>query len=202
MKHRSKALTWLILAAAVLCGNHRTKAQQPIVVSLFSEATAIPYTQLLPAPIHPGVQIGTEFKWKEGPNFRLYPGINVGYMYHRHLFQAVFVNVEIGYDYKTSFGINAKGKIGLGYLHTFTTQQEYQFDNGGYVSRADKGNMRVMPSLSLGLGYNLKKDRLQSPEIFVLYQSWIEFPYSPGFIPLMSHVNVHLGTKFFLSTKH
>jgi hypothetical protein len=123
-------------------------------------------------------------------------------MYHRHLFQAVFVDVEVGFDYKTSLRLNVKTKIGLGYLHTFTTQQEYQFDDGRYVSRADKGNMRIMPSFTLGLGYDLKKDDGQSPEIFILYQSWIEFPYSPGFIPLMSHTNVHFGTRFFLPKKH
>jgi hypothetical protein len=31
----------------------------------------------------------------------------------------------------------------------------------------------------------------------VLYQSWLEYPYSPGFIPLMSHTSLQVGTKFY-----
>jgi len=171
--------------------------QQSVTVSVFNESTTIPYTTFFNTPLHPGVQIGTEFGRKAGKHFRLYPSVNVGYMFHRGLFQGFYANAEIGLDYKTAFGFNLKSKIGLGYLHTFTTQQEYQFSDGKYSSGPDVGNPRIMPSFTLGLGYDLQPKSSSSPEIFVLYQSWLEFPYSPGFIPLMSHTNLHLGTKFY-----
>jgi len=46
-------------------------------------------------------------------------------------------------------------------------------------------------------------DMLQtnSPKIFMRYQSWAEYPYSPDFIPVMTHINLHLGAKFFINTK-
>jgi hypothetical protein len=171
--------------------------QQPVTLSVFNESTAIPYATFFNTPVHPGVQIGTEFGWKEGKHFRLYPSVNIGYMFHQKLFQGLYANAEIGLDFKTAFGLNLKSKIGLGYLHTFTTQQEYQFGNGKYSNGPDGGNPRIMPSFTLGLGYDLQPKSSSSPEIFVLYQSWLEFPYSPGFIPLMSHTNFHIGTKFY-----
>ena len=149
---------------------HSIWSQQPVTLSIFNESTAVPYNDLVHTPVHPGVQIGTEFNWKENRHFRLYPSISIGYMFHRKLFQGLFANLELGLDYKTSFGLNLKSKIGLGYLHTFSTQQEFQFEGGKYRS---------------------------SSEIFVLYQSWLEYPYSPGFIPLMAHTNLHLGFKFY-----
>jgi hypothetical protein len=172
-------------------------AQQPVVVSFLNESTTIPYTTFLNDPIHPGVQIGTEFNWKESRHFRLYPSVSIGYMYHKKLFQGLYSNLELGFDYKTFFGLNFKTKIGLGYLHTFSTQQEFQFHDESYKSQRDLGNSRLMPSIIVGLGFRVQQKKENSPEIFVLYQSWVEYPYSPGFIPLMSHTNLHLGVKFY-----
>lgn len=172
-------------------------AQQPLVVSVFNEATAIPYTTLFNTPVHPGLQAGTEFRWKEGRRFSLYPTVNLGYMFHRKLFQGLYVNVEVAFDVKTGFGLNLKSRLGLGYLHTFNTQQEYQFSDGIYESKADKGNSRLMPSFTIGLGYNVNPGNTESPEVFVLYKSWIEYPYSPGFIPIMSHIDLQAGVKLY-----
>ena len=118
-------------------------------------------------------------------------------MFHNNLFQGIYANLELGFDYKFDFGLNIKSSLGIGYLHTFTTQQEFRFENGAYVAKADRGNARIMPSFSLGMGYRLKPSDSQSTEIFVMYQSWLEFPYSPGFIPLMSHNSFHIGSKFY-----
>jgi hypothetical protein len=34
----------------------------------------------------------------------------------------------------------------------------------------------------------------------MLYQSWVECPYSPGFIPLMTNIDLMIGMKFFINT--
>ena len=174
-----------------------SQSGMPLKVSVFNEATAIPFNDLFTSPIHPGAQIGTEFKWKESKRTRLYPSVTLGYMFHNNLFQGVYLNGEMGFDFKFNFGLNLKSAIGLGYLHTFSTQQEFQLKNGIYESKSDQGNARIMPSLSLGFGYRLNPKSSDSAEVFVLYQSWIEYPYSPGFIPVMAHTSLHIGSKFY-----
>lgn len=169
----------------------------PINISIFNESTSIPFTQFTYSPVHPGIQIGTEFEGKIKNHWRIYPSVNLGYTFHQKLFQGIYLSADIGVDYRTSFGINLKGKLGLGYLHTFATQQEFQFNGHRYESNVDRGNARIMPSLSLGLGYMIDKGNPRSTEVYFLYQSWVEYPYSPGFIPLMTHTNLHLGTKFY-----
>ncbi|UOY08000.1 hypothetical protein L0P88_05465 [Muricauda sp. SCSIO 64092] len=191
-----KTMQFAVMCCILFFGQN-SWSQRPVTLSIFNESTAVPYDHLITAPIHPGIQIGTEFHWKESKHFRLYPSISIGYMFHRKLFQGVYANLELGLDYKTSFGLNLKSKIGLGYLHTFSTQQEFQFDNGGYRSGRDKGNSRLMPSFTTGLGYRFNPKKNDSSELFLLYQSWLEYPYSPGFIPLMAHTNLHLGLKFY-----
>lgn len=189
----------VFLITGMLLFSHLTRGQQAVTISVFNEATGIPFTTFINTPIHPGIQIGTEFDWKNGNHFHLYPSINVGYMFHQKLFQGIYANMELGIDFKTSFGINLKSKVGAGYLHTFSTRQEYQFMDGQYESKRDKGNSRFMPSITVGVGYDLQRKNPYSPELFMLYQSWLEFPYSPGFIPIITHTGVHFGSKFYIS---
>lgn len=174
------------------------QSKLPIKVSIFNEATAIPFTQALAEPIHPGLQIGTEFSYKNTLRKHVYQTANLGFIFHNHLYQGVFIQTDLGYDFRFAFGLTIKALLGIGYLHTFTTRQEFQLIKGSYVSQNDRGNARAMPSLAVGFGYRLKPSKLLSPEIFILYQPWIEYPYSPGFIPLMTHINLQLGAKFFL----
>ena len=174
----------------------------PVKVAVSNEATAIPFTRFFTTPLHPCLQVGTEYLYKSGPNHNWYQTANLGYIYHDHLYQGIYLNTGIGYDYKFSFGLKLKGLFELGYLHTFTTQDEYQFEEGEFVNGTDWGNARLMPMLSVGAGYLLKKDDPLSPEIFLLYKSWIEYPYSPGFIPMMSHINLEIGYKFYLAGKN
>ena len=172
----------------------------PLKVALGNEATSVLFTEFLTTPIHPTIQLGTEYFYRNRTHSELYQTFNVGYMYHKNLYQGAYLNTGIGYDYKTGFGLKFKSNLEVGYLRTFATQDEYQFENGQYVNGMDKGNSRVMPTLSLGLGFAFKKNGKVRSELFVLYKSWIEYPYSPGFIPLMSHTNLEIGYKFYLKS--
>lgn len=169
----------------------------PLKIAAINEATAIPFNRIITTPIHPGLQIGTEFGWRQSKHLRLYPAINIGYIFHKRLFQGIYANAELGFDLTFDFGLNLKSSIGLGYMHTFTTQQEFQFKDGRYESGWDRGNSRLMPSLGLGLGYSTNPRNPRSTELFVMYQGWLEYPFSPGFIPLMSHTSLQIGSKFY-----
>jgi len=173
----------------------------PVIISFGNEATAIPYTTIFTSPVHPVFQFGTEFQYKTGPHFSFYQTANLGYIYHNYLYQGFYVNSQVGYDYKFNFGLNLKALFGLGYLHTFSTREEYQFSNGTYANGTDWGNARLMPMLSLGLGYRFNTENPQSTEAFLLYNSWVEYPYSPDFIPVMTHIGLEFGVKFYLAKK-
>ncbi len=185
----------LFICPIVLLGQVK---EIPLTVSLFNESTAIPFTRFFTTPIHPGIQMGTEFNYRLHEHTRLFQTANISYFYHDHLEQGIGLNTELGYSYRFGLGIEVSGLIGVGYLHTFTTEQEFTLVNGHYIHTPDKGNARMTPSLSFDIGYNLLKAEKDSPQIFIRYQSWAEYPFSPDFIPIMSHINLHLGAKFFI----
>jgi hypothetical protein len=171
----------------------------PINLLFFNESTAIPFTKLLTTPVHPGIQIGTEFNYKEKPHTRLFQTANLCYFYHNYLNQGFALYSEVGFEYRLKTGFSFTGMFGLGYMHTFNNEEEFTFDNGSYLKKTDKGNARLFPSFSLDFGYYLFKDKQNSPKVFIRYQSWAEYPYSPDFIPVMTHINLHLGVKFYVA---
>lgn len=173
----------------------------PINISLFNESTAIPFTRLITTPIHPGIQIGTEFQLKSGTKTRSFLTANASYFYHNYQAQGIGLHGEFGFEYRHQSGIAASGLMGLGYMHTFSTTEEFNFSNGQYIQKPDAGNARLFPSVSLDLGYYLNRQEPSSPKVFLRYQPWVEFPYSPGFIPVLTHINLHAGVKIFIGPK-
>jgi hypothetical protein len=133
---------------------------------------------------------------------RLFQTANLSYFYHHRLNHGISLYSELGYEQRLQSGPAFSALFGLGYLHTFATAEEFSFQDGQYRNRNDRGNARLMASLAFDVGFYLKKDQPSSPKIFLRYQSWLEYPYSPGFIPLMTHTNLHLGAKFFLTKKN
>jgi len=195
----NRILTFIIfITPTVLFGQGKAI---PINVSIFNESTAIPFTRFVTTPIHPGLQLGTEFNYKVKEHSRLFQTANISYFYHNYLAQGIGLNTELGYEYRLKFGLAISGLLGVGYMHTFATAEEFTFTNGQYLKKADKGNVRLYPSLSIDIGYYLKKTEKNSPKIFMRYQSWAEYPYSPDFIPVMTHISLHIGAKFFINTK-
>ena len=193
--------SFLFLCVLIVQTNAYCQLKYPLKIAVFNEATAIPFNTFFSKPVHPGVIIGTELKYKEKQHFRLYQSVNLGYIWHRWLYHGFFINTELGYDHKLNIGINIKSQFGIGYMHSFSTQKEYRFSGGQYKASPDKGNSRLISSLALGLGYRFHKNDVYSPEAFVLYQGWAEYPYSPGFIPIMPHLNLQAGAKFYLPKK-
>lgn len=171
----------------------------PLNISLFNESTGIPFTLFLTTPIHPGLQLGTDFNHRVKKHSRLFQTANIAYFYHKHLAQGISLSSELGYEYHLKFGLAITGLLGLGYMHTFATTEEFTFSNGQYQKKADKGNARLYSSFSVDIGYYLNKTN--SPKLFLRYQPWLEYPYSPGFIPVMTHINLHIGITFFIHTK-
>lgn len=191
-------LLGLLTSCWVTNAQNKTK---PINLSLFNESTAIPFTRFFTTPIHLGIQLGTEFNYSVKQHARLFQTANGSYFYHNHLAQGIGLNTELGYEYRLKNGLSFATLLGIGYMHTFATTEEFILKDGQYVKRTDNGNARLYPSLSFDVGYYLKKTQINSPKIFLRYQSWAEYPYSPDFIPVLTHINLHIGAKFFITTK-
>ena len=198
---KSKLLLYLVLAFSAMANGQ--PFPRLINISVFNEATAIPFTRFITMPVHPGIQLGTEFNYNlNKEHSRLFQTANACYFYHDNLAHGIGLSSELGYEYRLRMGLAFTGLFGLGYMHTFSTSEEFKFVNGQYEKQTDKGNSRLYPSFSIDIGYYLKRAEKNSAKVFIRYQSWAEYPYSPDFIPLLTHVSLHVGAKFSINPKN
>lgn len=196
-RHRMRILLLYFFCIMAFAGYGQQK-DIPVSISIFNEATAIPFTRLVTTPIHPGIQVGTEWDYHVKAHSRLFQTANLQYYYHRYLCQGVGISSELGLEHRFSGGFSIAGLFGLGYMHTFTTAEEFVFENGTYTQKGDAGTGRLTTSLAIDLSYSLYKMDAQGTRVFLRYQPWLEYPFSPGFIPVMTHINLHAGVKLFL----
>ena len=98
--------TLLAIVAPVLLWSQ--SKPMPINVSLFNESTAIPFTRFITTPVHPGIQVGTEFDYTSKAHTRLFQTLNASYFYHNYLAQGVGHNVVL------SIMEDKKGNLWLG----------------------------------------------------------------------------------------
>lgn len=75
------------------------------------------------------------------------------------------------------------------------TQEVYEFGDGNYTSICNSLMSKFQATLSLGAGYRIFPENDGSPEVFLLYQAGVIYPFSADFIPVMAQANVHLGVK-------
>jgi len=187
-----------VVAPALLWSQTKTL---PINVSLFNESTAIPFTRFITTPVHPGIQVGTEFDYTSKAHTRLFQTLNASYFYHNYLAQGVGFYSELGFEYRMTSGLSFTGLFGLGYMHTFATTGYSVFYRSHTLCKDYRYSWHDDTSLSLDIGYYLRASEAISPRIFIRYQAWAEYPYSPDFIPVLTHINLHAGVKFFLTKK-
>ncbi len=187
-----KHLVFILLLLSA--GAHAQSASPAILgVSIFNSSTSIPFTRFVTTPIHPGIQLAAGKRLRDWQKGQWAQHIVGGYYFHNHFAQGAFLGTEMSMARWIADRFSLGGRIGVGYLHTFATQQEYTLQDGEFRPRADRGNARVRPTIAIEAGAFIGKASAAAPMVFLRYQPWLEFPFSPGFIPVMTHTELHLG---------
>lgn len=157
------------------------------------ESISLPTFWFLRYEYNPSLMVGTEYIWKENSNHDWHFTANLGGYYNKEWQAGIFVNSEIGYRYHWNRW-NTFARVGLGYSHTFETKRIYQPDgNGSYSQARNLGNPNFMPSLGLGIGYQLN-DNPNSTEIYLHYLQTAELPLN---LFTGVHQFVGVGVKFY-----
>ncbi|VXA94863.1 conserved exported hypothetical protein [Flavobacterium sp. 9AF] len=197
-KRFKKSFCYILFCTFSVLHGQDKKNSFPITLSIFNESTVMPFTSFFTLPIHSGFQFSTELNYNKILRNRLFQTFGTSYYYHQYLNQSVTVFTELGYEFRTNLGIETSFLLGIGYMRSFRTSTEYEFDNGSYKKSRNLGVGRFVPSFSLETGYYIFPKNAISSKVFLKYQTWIEYPFSPNFIEIMPHQNVHIGVKFYI----
>ncbi len=160
-----------------------------------SEMTAIPFSQLLIKPVHPGIAIGTDLMVKDATAWYRSFGIEAGYYYHKLYEHAIMLDAVYNFGYTFNFGLRFKTIEALGYKHSILTGDTYIIENGEYVKKQHPGQPQVSAKIGLGLEYPV----VDNLNITCDYTGMLAFPYSPeSGMPYATHAVLRLGIKIQL----
>jgi hypothetical protein len=129
---------------------------------------------------HPGAVIGVERYLFTNQKFRFILAGNLGGYVHPRNHSAMFVNVQSGQRITFRSGLFLDQFLGLGYLHTFLHDGDlYQADVFGNIQKTpNTGRPHVMPSVSVGTGWDLSKGHTGQLLVYVRPQVFWQFPFN------------------------
>ncbi len=165
---------------------------------VFSESLALPWTQRLDAPLHPGVMLGVEFTLAGTPTHRLLQGFSVAYAHVAHVQHTVELSAEWGYRFTAPFGLQLEAALSVGYLHEFLDGVTYASGaDGSWKAVPNLGRPQLWAALALGAGVDLRRVSPLPLDVFVRYQPGLQLPYSlANGIPVLPHVSLLVGLRY------
>jgi len=129
---------------------------------------------------HPGFEFGVERGILQSKRFELFWGGRLGMCTHRRNHTAVFLGVESGQRMLFPFGLFLDHKLGLAYLQSIPIGgPTYVVDAIGDVKEVrNLGRAHIMPSVTLGLGWDLEKHGLPPIRLFGRTQIFWQLPFN------------------------
>ena len=128
---------------------------------------------------HPGFVLEAEMEhmFTDGASLPLYAGLGA-YIHPRNHY-GTFLEVGAGFRQYFRSGLFIEERIGVGMLQTFLhSDAVYEVDDSGQVSKGSRVNqVDFMPSVSLGLGYNLSRVSGGQNLIWIRPKLYFQLPY-------------------------
>lgn len=195
---------FVIMGMGELVAQH-DMVTRPLVVSFFDNATLLPGAAKLGVvgiPVHPGISIGTEFRYNDNPHNEWFQSARLAYHYHRYVHHAIHLYSELGYRRHFRGAFDVEARFGLGYLHAISAAQQFELNSEGeYELKKSIGKPQGSVSFSLGVGYQLPA---KWPRLFLAYQFYLHGPFVAEYVPVLPNTALHIGISYplhFISNK-
>jgi hypothetical protein len=174
--------------------------RRPVTVSVFTVATQLPGGKV--TPIHPGIEVGTEFRYNKSDKNQWLQTVKVGGYYHKYSQTAIQVYSELNYRRKIVQKLRGDFKLGAGYLYAIPDLQTFILEDGTYKKKSNPGRSQLMVSTALGVRYRLSHSN-DAPQLFMHIQSFLQMPFIKSYVPVLPNTALHMGVSWpFFKTKN
>lgn len=112
--------------------------------------------------------------------------------------RAYIASPYIRYQKTFNSGIFVQQQLGLGYMYKQNIIPTYIYENGQVSELKHAGHSRFLPSLNLGLGYNL--DKKTNIPVQIHFRTGLSFEF-PNNIDLLFHFQSEIGVAYIFKTK-
>ena len=141
--------------------------------------------------VYPGVVLEIEREPFHTPRFSTPFRADLGFYTHPRSHHALFLDVHQGIRRSFSNGLMVESSVGVGVMLSFMPETVYTVDDSGNVSTTSKmQNPDLMPSVTLGIGYDLNKDPVKRDLIWIRPKIFWQYPYNSLALP---HLALQIG---------
>jgi hypothetical protein len=198
-----KMLKCAVIFSFLLCffqTNAQESRSRPLSISVFTMATQFPGGKII--PFHPGLELGTEFRYNQSDKNQWLQTIKCGGYYHKYSQTALQLYSEVNYRRKIFQKLSGDAKLGAGYLLAFPNLQTFELKDGKYEKKKFSGRSQFMISVALGLRYLLSESK-NGPQLFMNMQVFLQAPFIKSYVPVLPNTVYHVGVAFpFFKTKN
>lgn len=166
-------------------------------ITMFKEQITLPLQKTNALQKHWGGTLAYEVSKKRSGAYQYAHIFQGGYYYHDGISQVAFIAWKPKFELNLGGAVSIHAILGVGYAHSFLTQPSYEFKDGGYVAKKDKGASHFMPSVGIGSGVSLESLLSVPITLFVRYEGFSLAPYkTKGSLPLTVNTMLSFGVKY------
>lgn len=201
----------LLWISIVVCGQSnpatittikKTKKADHISIAFTNSHTALPFgsfSKLVYGTLHPGIEAGTEVKWKEKKQHDWFQSFRIGYSYHRLVQHSIVLYTEFGYRHQFQKGFSSSLRLGGGYMRAIIANQVFSDgqEGGQQYAKASKGRSQAIVMATIHLGKTLGQNGFA---VFLDYQQRLQTPFISSYVSILPYnilmVGVSIPVKF------
>lgn len=127
---------------------------------------------------YPGLVLEFEKEEMQSEKVSIPVRIDIGFYYHKRHTTGVFAEVNYGFRRYFQSGLFLEESIGLGVMQTMLSGDAvYSVDDQGSVVESNRFNQPdIMPSITLGLGFDLSKGKEKQTLVWLRPKIYWQFP--------------------------
>jgi len=152
------------------------------------------FVELFIGELHPGIEVGTGFSWKNWKRQTIFQEFKFGYSYHRWVQHSIVLYTEFGYRYTLPKGFAATMKLGGGYMRAIIANQVFLDgqEDGVQYSKITSGRSQAIVTASMGISQTFQKPR---GTLFLEYQQRLQTPFIQSYVPILPYNIIVAGFK-------
>lgn len=141
--------------------------------------------------VYPGVVLELEYETYRSEHLSTISRATAGYYAHPRSHSALFMDIQQGLRRTFNSGIIIESSIGLGVMLSYYNEEVYKLTESGEFEETSRvARPDLMPSITLGLGYDFSNDKEYRRMAWVRPKMFWQYPYNTLALP---HLSLQIG---------
>lgn len=141
--------------------------------------------------VYLGMVLELEYEQYRAEGLSTFSRANIGYYAHPRSHSAFFTDIHQGLRHSFSSGIVLESSIGIGVMFSYYNEEVYKLtESGEFEETSRMAQPDLMPSITLGIGYDFSNDREKRRMAWVRPKMFWQYPYNSLSLP---HLALQIG---------